>query len=47
MSEYGWVYCLSNPSYKANYFKIGCTKRPEPLAAHTYYYLSIKQSLCI
>ena len=31
MSEYGWVYCLSNPSYKANYFKIGCTKRPDPL----------------
>ena len=31
MSEYGWVYCLSNPSYKSNYFKIGCTKRPDPL----------------
>lgn len=31
MSEYGWVYCLSNPSYKVNYFKIGCTKRPDPL----------------
>ena len=31
MSEYGWVYCLSNPSYKDNYFKIGCTKRLDPL----------------
>ena len=31
MTEYGWVYCLSNPSYKKNYFKIGSTKRPDPL----------------
>ena len=31
MSDYGWVYCLSNPSYKSNYFKIGCTKREDPI----------------
>jgi len=31
MTELGWVYCLSNPSYKTNYFKIGYTKRKDPL----------------
>ena len=31
MTELGWVYCLSNPSYKTNYFKIGFTKRKDPL----------------
>ena len=31
MNEFGWVYCLSNPSYKTNYFKIGFTKRKDPL----------------
>ena len=28
--EFGWIYCLSNPSYKKDLFKIGITLRTPP-----------------
>ena len=39
-SSLGWIYCLSNPSYREGLFKIGCTesvdKTPEMRAEQLF-----------
>ena len=37
VNTYGYVYCLSNPSFRENIFKIGCTYNCPTLRAKTLY----------